>query len=355
MLALLFPVKRGLAKRKRAAAPYFEPSHQGCDYPCLPMRILLAPTFRNIMLAVTWLIDALLVYGLAVRVKYVLQFRPSKGPSSTELLDVVTPLPNAVELRRAVRKLARFRRTRYLGQVRIFWLKFIPAIVAAGILNCGFQIFVSRMPQSHARVDLGLIVVAIFAGLLFRLKVAQPIVYGTLEGAFGFASCRYSLAHMSETDTFTPPILIVLFTSIYLMIRAVDNIKRGLDERREKARSILTTIERLSKHQAAAGFRLMFAAIVRSTGKLFFVSSGFRENEGAFTAVPPLEKNSRYSGILFPDMDAEDLWKKPNPRAEYATFHWHELKSIEGSLGILLKREGAIKAIPPTTDQELPR
>jgi hypothetical protein len=74
---------------------------------------------------------------------------------------------------------------------------------------------------------------------------------------------------MSDTDTFTPPILIVLFTSTYLMIRAFDNVKRGLDERQAKTRSILTTIEKLSSHKAAEGFRFMFAVIVRSTGRLF--------------------------------------------------------------------------------------
>jgi hypothetical protein len=96
----------------------------------------------------------------------------------------------------------------------------------------------------------------------------------------------------------------------------------------------------------------MFAAIVRATGKLFFASGGLRENDEAFTAMPTLEKNSRYSGILFSDVDAEDLWNKQNPTAEHATFRGEELKTVPGSFEVLFKPKRSIRTIPNALDAE---
>jgi hypothetical protein len=301
------------------------------------MQVPLSLTFVKIVLTLTWLIYGLLAWVLITRIKVLWQIRPRKSFGASEL-------PDTKPLRLAVRKLGKLRRYRYRVRFRSFWTKIVPFVAIAALLNWAAQVALWHMPSSIARSFLGVVVVTFFASLLFWLKIAQPIVYGCIEGSFAMGSCAYSLIYIS--DTFTTSALIALLSSIYLMIRAFDNVKKGLDQRREKARSILATIEKLSDHEAVRNYRLMFAAVVRATGKLFFVSGGLREDGETFTAMPTLEKTSRYSGILFTDVDAEDLWNKRKPTAEYATFRGEQLKAVPDSFQVLFKPRQPIRTVP---------
>jgi hypothetical protein len=138
----------------------------------------------------------------------------------------------------------------------------IPGALAVAAINRVVQVYLPRMSPSLARVLLGTIAVAIFSGLLFLLKQQQQIVYGTAELLFALWSCAFSLSRMG--DTMSGPVLIGLFTSIYLMIRAADNITKGMEQFRSKKRSVLASVKRLAKLEEIRKYRVWFAAIVRN-------------------------------------------------------------------------------------------
>jgi hypothetical protein len=108
------------------------------------------------------------------------------------------------------------------------------------VLLCGVAFFANRfferyMTQSNDRylkTGGGLLITMIFSLLLFILKLTLPLIYGFFELGFAVVSCRFSLGLLGDTFTMAP--LIAFISSIYLMIRAFDNIKRGFDERKKK-------------------------------------------------------------------------------------------------------------------------
>jgi len=147
---------------------------------------------------------------------------------------------------------------------------------------------------------------------------------------FALWSCAFSLSRAG--DTLSVPVRIGLFTSIYLMIRAADNINKSVEQLRAKKRAILTSLKRLSKLEEVRKYRVWFAAIVRATGELFLIQTQFLGDKPLILSKPPINRDARYAGILFSAGDADMLWEIKNPRSEQKTFFGHELKIVEGSL-----------------------
>jgi hypothetical protein len=227
---------------------------------------------------------------------------------------------------------------------------FIPIALVVAAIDRVAQVLLPRMGPSGARVILGSVVVVIFAGLLFLLKLQQPIFYGSLEALFAVWSCAFSLSRVG--DTLSATVLIGLFTSIYLMIRSADNVNKGVDQWRAKRRGILATTKKLSKPETVSKYRVWFAAIVRATGELFLVQTQSIGDKHLILLKPPIDRNSRYTGILFADGDAEEIWKKPTPRTEQQTFVGCELKMVEGSFKLFLNRDP--RKIVPTAPPPAP-
>jgi hypothetical protein len=190
------------------------------------------------------------------------------------------------------------------------------------------------MGPSLARVLLGTVVVVIFAGLLFLVKQQQQIVYGTFEAAFAIWSCAFSLSRVG--DTLSGPVLSGLFTSIYLMIRAADNISKGIEHFRSKKRGVLASVKRLSKLEEVRKYRVWFAAIVRATGELFLVQTQSYGDKHLILSKPPINRDANYTGILFSAGDADGLWDIKEPRSEQKTFSGYDLEMVEGSYKIFL-------------------
>ena len=289
------------------------------------MAISLAPTFLNIVLLLTWLIDLLLIYGVYARGKKVIGFRRMLHMHRPDLLD-------QLELAKAKAGLTVIHRDWYLLERKVFFFKFLPANAVVAALTRLAQIWLPRMQPSAVRVLLGTLVVSLAALLLYQLKQRNQVLYGCFEFMFAAMSLAYSLMKMG--DTFTGTGIIVLFSSIYLMIRAMDNFERGLEKNREKEQSILATIARLSPQALAMGQRTMFAATVRATGELFFVSTGTRGNQ-RFTAHPPIDGTADYDGVLFTNVDAGDLKVTLNPQCEARKFNGKELREIGDSMEVV--------------------
>jgi hypothetical protein len=227
----------------------------------------------------------------------------------------------------------------------------IPGAIAAGVLNRVVQIYLPRMAPSLARELLGTLVVLVFSGLLFLLKQQQQIVYGSLELLFAICSSVLSLAHM--TDTLNGPTLIGLFTSIYLMIRAADNITKGIEQYRAKRRGVLATLKRLSRLEEVTRYRVWFAAIVRSTGELFLIQTEFYKDKQLIYSKPPIDRDAKYAGILFAAGDAEKLWSVKAPKSEVKTFLGYELKIVDGSARVFVNPDPSkqIDTAPPPEPQ----
>jgi hypothetical protein len=105
--------------------------------------------------------------------------------------------------------------------------------------------YLSHSSDGSIRVVGGILIALIFGLVLFSLKVRTPLIYGGLELCFAIGSSRYSLSKI-DAD-FTSGATVVFLTSIYLMVRAFDNIKKGLDERKnmrkEKSKKATATTE----------------------------------------------------------------------------------------------------------------
>jgi hypothetical protein len=79
----------------------------------------------------------------------------------------------------------------------------------------------------------GVWLVITLSSMLFYIKVNSPLLYGSIELAFAFVSACISTMTLKE-DKVTATI--ILASSVYLMVRAFDNIKKGLDERKKIAK-----------------------------------------------------------------------------------------------------------------------
>jgi hypothetical protein len=189
------------------------------------MGIHLAPTFVNIILELTYVIDLLLMFILWSLVQRVRELLVDvEDVKQLDWLFKPERRGKLAVLRKKSGECVLWNRDRY---VIIYVL--IPVICA---LNLWAQIAVRRMAPSTSRVVLGTVVALVCGILLFTLKIRRQIIYGTMEAIFAVGSCAFSLAHMGEN--LTGAAFIGLISSIYLMIRAMDNIKKGLDERKKE-------------------------------------------------------------------------------------------------------------------------
>jgi hypothetical protein len=297
------------------------------------MGMSLPSTLIKIVLVFTWLIYPLLVWVLA----YLGRKNMRIGIGTAYMMHILFHTHEQTgedreQMRAAGKQVAHvIAHDAYAAGSRIYLMKYwIPAVLVIGAINRAAQVYLPRMGPSLARELLGTIVVAIFAGLLFMLKKQQPIVYGTAELLFALSSCAFSLSRAG--DTLSWPALIGLFTSIYLMIRAADNINKGVEQLRAKKRAILTSLKRLSKLEEVRKYRVWFAAIVRATGELFLIQTQFLGDKPLILSKPPINRDASYAGILFSAGDADKLWEIKNPRAEQKTFFGHQLKIVEGSV-----------------------
>jgi hypothetical protein len=297
------------------------------------MGMSLPSTLIKIVLVFTWLIYPLLVWVLA----YLGRKNMRIGIGTAYMMHILFHTHEQTgedreQMRAAGKQVAHvIAHDAYAAGSRIYLMKYwIPAVLVIGAINRAAQVYLPRMRPSLARELLGTIVVAIFAGLLFMLKKQQPIVYGTAELLFALSSCAFSLSRAG--DTLSWPALIGLFTSIYLMIRAADNINKGVEQLRAKKRAILTSLKRLSKLEEVRKYRVWFAAIVRATGELFLIQTQFLGDKPLILSKPPINRDASYAGILFSAGDADKLWEIKNPRAEQKTFFGHQLKIVEGSV-----------------------
>jgi hypothetical protein len=94
------------------------------------------------------------------------------------------------------------------------------------------QNHLANSPERYLRVIGGVAIAVALSSLLFWMKIVAQTLYGVLELGFALGSCGFSLSLMGET--FTAAAIIGLLSSIYLMIRAFDNIKKGLDARKKR-------------------------------------------------------------------------------------------------------------------------
>jgi hypothetical protein len=236
------------------------------------MGMSLPFTLIKIVLVFTWLIYPLLVWVLV----YLGRKNMRIGIGTAYMMHVLFHTHQQTgedkeQMRAAGKQVAHvITHDAYAVGSRIYLMKYwIPAVLVIGAINRAAQVYLPRMEPSLARELLGTIVVAIFAGLLFMLKQQQPIVYGTAELLFALWSCAFSLSRAG--GTLSGSVLIGLFTSIYLMIRAADNINWGVEQLRATKRAILTSLKRLTKLEEVRKYRIWFAAIVRTTGELFLI------------------------------------------------------------------------------------
>jgi hypothetical protein len=301
------------------------------------MRISLPSTLIRIVLVFTWCIYPLLVFLIVFLARK--NYRINYG-FSYMFHFILHVYKAAGEDRETAHAAARqwssiIAYDTYATGNKIYLMKYwVPAVLAAGAINRTAQVYLPSMRPSLARDLLGTIVVVIFSGLLFWLKQQFTIVYGAVEAAFAVGSCILSLQRLG--DVFDATVVIGLFGSIYLMIRAADNVSKGLDQWRSKRRGVLTTIKKLKKMEEVRRYRVWFAAIVRATGELLLVQTEVRYGKHLVIAKPPLFRESQYTGILFVDGDAEDLWKKENPKTQQGTFFGSQLKMVSGSVRLFI-------------------
>jgi len=296
------------------------------------MGISLPSTLIKIVLIFTWLIYPLLIWVLV----YLMRKNERIEAGIAYMMHVLLHTNDQTgedkgQIRAAGEQVAHIiGHDAYAAGSRIYLMKYwIPAVLVLGAINRAAQVYLPRMGPSLDRELLGTIVVAIFAGLLFVLKQQQPILYGTAEFLFALLSCAFSLSRAA--DTLSGPVLIGLFTSIYLMVRAAENVNRGAEQLRVKKRAILTSLKRLSKLEQVRKNRVWFAAIVRATGELFLIQNQLFGEMRLVLSKPPISRDATYAGILFSAGDADKLWENENPRSEHATFFGHELKIVEGT------------------------
>jgi hypothetical protein len=314
------------------------------------MGISLPTTLIKIVLIFTWLVYPLLIWVLV----YLMRKNARINIGISYMMHVVFHThqhtgEDKEQMRAAGKQMSRIiAHDAYAAGNKIYLMQYwIPGALVIAAINRAAQVYLPRMGPSLARVLLGAIAVAIFAGLLFLLKREQQIVYGTAEALFALWSCAFSLSRMG--NTMSGSVLIGLFSSIYLMIRAGDNITKGMEQLRLKKRGVLASLKRLSKLEGVSKYRVWFAAIVRATGELFLVQTQSFGDKHLILSKPPINREAGYTGILFPAGDADGLWDVKNPRSERKTFAGHELKMVEGSYRIFLnpKPENFIDIAPP--------
>jgi hypothetical protein len=90
----------------------------------------------------------------------------------------------------------------------------------------------SFMKAPTGRAVLGTIMVVGFSGILFRLKTDKPWLYGLLEMGFALIVCLQTLSGMKEY--IKPMESAALMASVYLFVRAFDNLNKGWTERKAR-------------------------------------------------------------------------------------------------------------------------
>ena len=108
-----------------------------------------------------------------------------------------------------------------------------PLIVGLGAVIIIAALFLPIAQPVIFRVTLGSVVVILVSLVLFGMKITEPLIHGFLEALFALAACVWSI-EAKMTDTLSPEATVTLFASAYLMIRAMDNIKKGVEERTKK-------------------------------------------------------------------------------------------------------------------------
>jgi hypothetical protein len=301
------------------------------------MNIPVVPLFAKIVNAFIWFIYLFLASGVV----YTFRTNFKKRPQGLLLRDDAWGegdlKQSMLDMRKAVEQ-------NYRNGMRSFWRYAVPRFLGLGILAAIVQRYLVVMTSFAGRIVLGSLVVVIFASLLFYIKVRFALMYGILEGLFAVVSCVVSLWNMGSS--LNSLVLVGLFTSIYLMIRAMDNIKKGIDQNKAEERSVLSTMKRLSGHKAATEYMVWFAATVRATGELFFPQMSLDKNGTMVPPAPPIVRDDKYVGALFRGIEAEDLWKIKDPKTEDATFYGHELKFLQGSFAELLGSSKRTRIIP---------
>jgi hypothetical protein len=183
--------------------------------------------FYYVIMVLTWAIDALIVYlllstGFLVLKKYEFEslvFGKTKG---------ATP-------------------GRWHQSLRTLYFRVIvPFCLILAVVNRLAQVWIPRMQPSISRVVLGTLVALIFSLLLFYVKVSNLSAYAIVEGLFAIIYCAVTLSRMGPV--FTLAEAVALIASIYLMIRAFDNLKKGREESKkglaeEKSKASTATTE----------------------------------------------------------------------------------------------------------------
>ena len=93
---------------------------------------------------------------------------------------------------------------------------------------------ISQLPRSTARTVLGTVFILMTAGTLVTVRVKYLRGYAVLEIMFGLAAAVQTM--QSLQDTVSPVQLVGIVASVYLIIRGLDNFKKDVDARRERAR-----------------------------------------------------------------------------------------------------------------------
>ena len=114
---------------------------------------------------------------------------------------------------------------------KTFYILWIPlCLIVAGIYHTAL-FYIHRMQPSISRVLLGMGIVLIFSMLLFYVKVSNLKLYAVGEGLFAIIYCGVSISKMG--DKFATAEFVALVSSIYLMIRAMDNYQKSRDEKKK--------------------------------------------------------------------------------------------------------------------------
>lgn len=137
-----------------------------------------------------------------------------------------------------------YRRRKYLHSSKVFgrmlfpWEAFVRVTLGPllALELWRWQIAFSTLPSPKTRVMLGMILVCLLSILLFVLKVKALKLYATVESAFALIVCYKTLDSMA--DVVQPVQLLGLFTSAYLIIRGLDNFRKGLEAGKQQRPSV---------------------------------------------------------------------------------------------------------------------
>lgn len=107
----------------------------------------------------------------------------------------------------------------------------LPVFLAALFeIHNEIAVLISAAPSPLIRMIFGTVSIGIVSIVLFSIKVFALRIYAILEIAFSVCVAAHTMYRLN--DRIEPSELIILVTTVYLMIRGMDNFMKSNDERK---------------------------------------------------------------------------------------------------------------------------